>query len=295
MLRLLAAVVELADDFHRNIELGLLRQRELNRDEADRFALAVHGSLDPTETALVLANEGRRVVGCDRMHVLVCHGRSCRATATSGVASLERRAKSIRLLERLVNAALTTGEPLWYSESAVDIPEQIAEPLEAYVDETHARTVAILPLYDTRQAGDETPRLIGALVAEEFQTAAGEAQLRSRLTETARHGQQALANSLAHWRMPLARAGRLLWRVGWLTEARQLPKTALALGTIAAIVAALVFIPADFEIEAKGELQPQVRRDVFATERWHRRRVAGAQGQQSSRRRAAGRVAQAGA
>ena len=65
--------------------------------------------------------------------------------------------------------------------------------------------------------------------------------------------------------MPLARAGRMLSRVSWLTEARQLPKTALALGTVAAIVAALVFIPADFEIEAKGELQPQVRRDVFAT------------------------------
>ena len=58
----------------------------------------------------------------------------------------------------------------------------------------------------------------------------------------------------------------MLARVRWLTEARQLPNTALVLGAIVAAAAALVFIPADFEIEARGELQPQLRRDVFASD-----------------------------
>ena len=40
--------------------------------------------------------------------------------------------------------------------------------------------------------------------------------------------------------------------------------TALVLAAVLAAVLSLVFIPADFEIEAKGTLQPRNRRDIFA-------------------------------
>ena len=57
---------------------------------------------------------------------------------------------------------------------------------------------------------------------------------------------------------------RTLGRIGWLARARQLPKTVLALALVAAAAVALVVIPADFEIAARGELQPKLRREVFA-------------------------------
>jgi multidrug efflux pump subunit AcrA (membrane-fusion protein) len=59
---------------------------------------------------------------------------------------------------------------------------------------------------------------------------------------------------------------RALARIRWLAEARQLPKTVLALLAVASAVAALVLIPADFDLEARGELLPKLRREVFATD-----------------------------
>jgi multidrug efflux pump subunit AcrA (membrane-fusion protein) len=57
---------------------------------------------------------------------------------------------------------------------------------------------------------------------------------------------------------------RTLGRIGWLAQARQLPKTLLVLTLVAAAAIALAVIPADFDIAARGELQPKLRREVFA-------------------------------
>jgi len=265
--RLMAAVVELVDDFHRNRELGLLRRREQARRELERFVQRVHRSLDVNQTSYLLANEGRAVVGCDRLSVLVCRGGKSRTLATSGVDVVDRRAKVVRLLERLVRRAVASEEPLWYHDGAVDVPEQIEEPLQAYVDETHARTVAIVPLHAPQRGDvDGPPRTIGALVAEQFHGLPADGDLKEQLTAITAHSATALNNALTHSHLPLAWLGRQIARVGWLAEARQLPKTALVLGAIAAVAACLTLIPADFEIEARGELQPQTRREVFATD-----------------------------
>ncbi len=80
------------------------------------------------------------------------------------------------------------------------------------------------------------------------------------------HAAVALENSLVHSRLPLSRVGRTLAKAWWLVEPRQLPKTAAVLLLAAVAVACLAYIPADFRIEARGELQPQTRRDVFASD-----------------------------
>src|SRR4029079_8357379 len=54
--------------------------------------------------------------------------------------------------------------------------------------------------------------------------------------------------------------------LGKLTHAiaAHVPLTLLAIGAAVAAVVALVKVPADFNVEASGTLQPVVRRDVFA-------------------------------
>ncbi len=162
---------------------------------------------------------------------------------------------------------MAIGEPLWYSDGTDDLSEEVERPLQSYLDESHARVLAIVPLFDAARKTEGTHgKPIGALVAEQFQTSTHDDELRERLTAVAAHSEVALSNSLTHTHLPLARVGRAMARIGWLAEARQLPKTSLALAAIAAVVAALVLIPADFDIEAKGELQPEVRREVFASD-----------------------------
>lgn len=264
---ILAAVVELADDFHRHGELRRLRAAAAAWREYDAFARRVHQSLNVEQTAFLIANDGCRLVECDRASVLVRHGSAFRAEAASGVDAIERRSKIVRLLEQLAARSAASGEPVWYDERSADVPDEIAHPLERYLDESHARALAIVPLCDARaEAADPNKQVIGVFVAEQFEAAQAPELMRERVTAVSEHAAVALGNALAHSRMPLARVGRMLAGVRWLTEARQLPKTLLAVAAAAAVVAILAFVPADFDVRAEGTFQPARRREVFASD-----------------------------
>jgi hypothetical protein len=244
--------------------LGELRARANSWRQFDEFALAVHQHLDADKCALAIANEGRRILACDRVSVLVRGGTKYRCTAISGVDALDRRARSVVLLEQLAARCAAAGEPLAYRDGTGDIPDEIQKPLEAYVDESHARAVFVAPLPAPREPGDEQPpRTIGVLVAEHFQVA-GDDTFGERVQAVAGHAAVALANAVAHSRMPLVHLSKSLAKVRWLVEARQLPKTLIALAAIAVLAALAVWVPADFDVAARGVFQPRVRSEVFA-------------------------------
>lgn len=265
--RILAAVAELTEDFHRHCELRRWRERAADWRQYDQFAQRVHRSLDLDQTAFLIANDARRIVGCDRINVLVRDGAKYRAAATSGVDTLERRSKILRRLEQLAARCAAGGEAVWYHDGSAEIAGEIEQPLCAYLDESHARALAIVPLTEPRTDSlRREPRVIGVLVAEQFQVSASPQELRERVTAVSGHAAVALNNALAHSRLPLARVGRMLARIRWLAEARQLPKTAVVALLVAAAAAALALVPADYDVEAKGEFQPKARRDVFASD-----------------------------
>jgi multidrug efflux pump subunit AcrA (membrane-fusion protein) len=274
-LRFLAAVCELVGDYQRHRELHELRDRgDLWRQFA-RFAGHVHGSLDLRTVAYTIANDGRDLIGCDRLSVAIVRRSACRLLAVSGIDKLDRRADVVRTLERLASAVVAAGEPFWYVDGEVQTPPQIEGPLQQVLDETHARSLAVLPLkrpHDgDREANDDQPRqdedrseAIAALVVERFDAAGFDAAARERIDAVCRQSVSAIGNAQAYQSVPLMPVWRALGRIGWLARARQLPKTLLALGLIATAVVALVMIPADFDISARGELQPKIRREVFA-------------------------------
>jgi GAF domain-containing protein len=156
--------------------------------QVERFSRAVHESLDPIATAFVLANEARRIIGCDRVSVLVKRGRTLRLEAVSGQESVERRASAVQAIETLVRVVAKAGEPLWHPDASRELPPQIEEELEHYIDESHATALAILPLAKPRPtpvvkpggvdavavakaeaAPAENPEPIGVLVAEQIE------------------------------------------------------------------------------------------------------------------------------
>jgi multidrug efflux pump subunit AcrA (membrane-fusion protein) len=213
-----------------------------------------------------MANEGRAALGCDRLSVLVRRGGKCRALATSGVDQLDCRSQLVRLLEQLATRCATAEESLWYCDGAADVPDQIERPLQAFLDESHARVVLVVPLREPQLNSNDRPaRIIGVLVAERFDASGGDGELRERMAAVADPCGTALNNALVHAHLPLSSLGRLLARLRPLAERRQLPKWMAAIGVVAAVIASLALIPADFDIEARGELQPVRRRDVFAS------------------------------
>lgn len=263
-LRFLTVICELVADFHRNRRLRESQKRMAQWGRFEQFVRRVHGSLDLRATAYEIANEGRRVVGSDRMSVAICRGSTCRLLAISGVDTLNRRANVVRRLEQLTAAVMAGGEPLWHTESPQELPPGIEEPLSAYLDEAHVRMVAVIPLTASdAQPHPERSRPTAVLVVERFH-GGGDDELRERVEAVRVHGTSAMRNALELQSVPLIGLLRALGKVRGLVWARQLPKTILVLFAVAAVVVAMAIVPADFDIEARGELQPLKRRDVFA-------------------------------
>jgi multidrug efflux pump subunit AcrA (membrane-fusion protein) len=265
-LRFLDAIGELAADFHHQRRLRVFEALAEKSRQIEQFALDVHASLEVTAVALAIATEGRRLIECDRLSVAVRRGQSLRLVAVSGLETLDRRANIVRRLEDLTNAVVVTGEPFWYAGDARPIPPQIAAPLRAWHDESQARSIAVIPLPSLAAdlaPGDREPG-IAAMIVERFAGERPDEQYQIMVATVARQAELSLSNALAHESIPFFRVLSTLQRARWLIEARRLPTTALALAAVLAALAALVFVPADFEIEGRGTLQPRERRNVFA-------------------------------
>lgn len=262
-LSFLGALCELAADFHRNHQLRQLRDRAGLWGQFEQFAERVHGGLDLDSTAYAVVNDGRHLIGCDRLSLGVFRGRRFRVLAMSGLDTVDRRANLVRDLQRLVKVAASTGEELWYEDDSAHLPPQIEKALNPYLDESHARMLAILPLRNAREEQNNR-ELTGALIVERFETDRADDSLRRRTEAVCRQTELALANALEYQSIPLLPLLRLISRMRWYTRARQLPKTAFFVMLFVATILALVFVPGDFEIEGRGELQPRTRREVFA-------------------------------
>ncbi len=251
--------------------------------QVERFSRAVHESLDPVATAFVMANEARRIIGCDRVSVLIRRRGRLRLEAVSGQESVERRASAVQAIEGLARVVAKAGDPLWHPDAAAEVLPQIEEELEHYIDESHATALAIIPLEKPRPtmvikpggvdavavakaeaAPATTSEPIGALVAEWFSSNTFDGGRRARVELVAEHGKVALANALTHTQLPLYPLLSTLGKSRVLTTARNLPRTVAAAIAALATLGALVFVPAELRLEGKGTLEPVHRREVFS-------------------------------
>ena len=123
-----AAICELIAEYCRNRLFHDFRLRSGHWTRLTKFACQVHKSLDLKATAHAIANDGRSLLGCDRLTVIVHRGRRrYRTLAVSGVESFQRRAALLRRLEHLTRCVSLSGEPLWFPEKTADLPPQVEE------------------------------------------------------------------------------------------------------------------------------------------------------------------------
>jgi multidrug efflux pump subunit AcrA (membrane-fusion protein) len=173
----------------------------------------------------------------------------------------------------LATAALLTEEALWIEDDWHGLAPEVEQPLQAYLDECHARSVGILPLRVevpatgslVNSAFERTVRtkVIGALVVEQFQSGFDSA-LRQQTAVICEQGSTALSNALEVEQLPLAGLMRKVAATRWWLTLQGLPRTLLAAGLLLLMGLLLTFVPAELRITARGELQPEERRDVFA-------------------------------
>jgi len=267
-LRLLEMVCELTADFFRRQQVRELRHSEHRWQQYESLVLRVHADLDLRSTAFELVNDGRAFVGCDRVSLLVPRGDDLRVIAISGVDTFDDRSHLVNALETLAQAVVRSGQALRYRGETAELAPQLEEPIGDYVDLSHALTMDVIPL---RAADDRES--VGAMVFEQFavsdappehERGMDERAMAERVVRVASLGGSAVRNALDYNTLPLLNASR--WARRWASGLGSFRRRRLIVvtGSILSIVLALMLIPATVYVKAEGELQPSIRRDIYA-------------------------------
>jgi hypothetical protein len=256
-------MAHLASLYSRNAKLRQIVGQQNLWTQLENFARQIHGSLNPTEVGYLVANEGRRLIECDRVSVGVRLGRKVKVEAISGADVVEKRSNLVQLMRRLMQRVLIWGEKLVYSGVHDDtLPPNVLAALDDYLAESNSKYLVVMPLKDDREKDSKRlPR--SALLVESFETTSPE-QMLARLDVVSRHSATALYNAVEHRRIP----GRWVWRpIAALQEG--LGGKARAIGLLVAIglallISAMVFVPYPLKMEAKGQLLPEQRAWLYS-------------------------------
>jgi len=277
-LRFLVQMSELVGEWLNSRKLRQYGDRQSLWSQVDYFAKVIHDSLDVRETAYTIANEGRRLIGCDRLTIAVRRGNKQLVEAVSGQDNFDSRSNVVSLLGRLTTRVAATGEPLWYDGTPQDLPPQVEDALDAYIDQAHTKTLAVLPLArqgtqprrddelgrDTADEHDAAEgEILGALIIEQIDSTQRREVLQPRVELVRQHSARALSNAIEHNNLFLMPVWRALGRASWLVRARTLPKTLAVVIAIVSALLALWRVQLDFKLQARGNLQPVQKRDVF--------------------------------
>ncbi|MFW6169791.1 MAG: biotin/lipoyl-binding protein [Planctomycetota bacterium] len=277
-LRFLIQMCELASEWLKSRKLRHFTNRHSLWAQADQFARMVHDNLDVRETAYTIANEGRRLIGCDRVSVAIKRGRVCKVEAISGQDTIETRSNLVTALGKVATRVVATGDSLWYEGNTEDFPPQVEEAIDEYVDESYSKNVIVLPFRkpgnaEEMAAGAHNPEMVGevqvdreivgALIVEQIETDLPREILEPRVDLVYEHSTRALSNAINVSNVFLMPLWRTIGKSSLLVKGKNLPKTAIVGAVIVAVILALCLIPTDFNLKGDGVLQPLERRDVF--------------------------------
>ena len=240
--------------------------------QLEQFIRSIHQGLDSKKTVYTLANESRRLIDCDRVSVALGTGRNCRVQAVSGLDSIERRAGQVKQLNLLAAAVIKTGQPLWYNDQHDALPPQLETKLQRYVDQSHTKMLAVVPLMETREtpAVDQPSKKkkpakpIGALIVEQLSDSRISPTTQQRVDVVVHHGQLALTNANRYSSIFLMPLWQILGKVSRIFNVEQRWKTAAVTLALVAAGLFLTMFPYTFGLSANGRLVPETQFEVFA-------------------------------
>ncbi|TWU30407.1 HlyD family secretion protein [Bythopirellula polymerisocia] len=271
-LRFLVQISDLAGEYVKNRRLLHFATKQTLWEQLEAFTTLVHKALDSRETAYTIANEGRRLIGCDRVTVVLRKGTKYQVSAISGQDTFDKRSNVVRLLRNLATTVSRTGEDLWFTGDTTDLAPQVEKAVNAYVDESHTKQLAVLPLRESDKDLEENTEenqdkrrenILGAIVIEQLVDSRPPEGMLQRIDVVRRHSVTSLGNAQEFEGLFLLPLWRTLGKTKVLLTARNLPKTLLAAIAIAGAIFALCTIPYDFTMVADGKLLPELRRNIF--------------------------------
>ena len=221
--------------------------------------------MNPTEVAYLVANEGRKLIECDRLCVGVRHARK-RVTveAVSGADVVEKASTHVRRLRNLMESVLQWGEPLIFKGTKdAGLPPAVAHALDEYLHESQPKLLVVQPIRDEREKDIKKPAR-SIVVLESFNPPENAEPMVQRLEVVGKHAAPALFNAAQMKRVPLK---FLWWPLARLQEGiggkgRFYGITAFVL--LAILIGCMIVVPYPLKMEAKGQLLPVEIAQIFA-------------------------------
>ena len=234
---------DLAGNYLKNRQMRQMMSQQRLWNQLEGFTHQVHGSLDLKETAYAVVNDGKRLVGCDRLSVAMKISGRTMVEAVSGQEVVEQRSNLVRDLTKLCKVVIRSGEDLVYTGSTEGFAPDIRDALEIYVDESGSKVVVVTLLHKPEQEeGAEHKEKVpfGCLIAEQIGDEVAPTDMHARTEVVSRHASTALWNSQEHHKIflkPVLKAMGSPWR---LLRGRTLAKIAAVLAAILLLIGALL-------------------------------------------------------
>lgn len=248
-------------------------QKTTSWNDRLEFISEVHRSIEKTETCYSIANEARRLLGCDRVSVGTWNGSKVKITAISSQDRFDNRANVVRLLSNVATASVSADSEFWITGSTEGMAPEVARKINEYLDESHSRTLAVIPLFarppetpdlEMKSRRKEETKKLGVIIFEYFDADVPEAQIEDTSRLIVNQSQLALENARKHGEIFLLP----LWqKLGWLQKflfRDHYSKTMTGLGCLAFFILLLFFFPKELKMKVDGVLHPTVRRTIFA-------------------------------
>ena len=232
----------------------------------ESFARLIHTTLNPTECAYHVANEGRKVIEADRLCVGVRHGSKTTVEAVSGADVVEKASTHVRRMQKLFDSVLKFNDKLVFSGVKDEtLPPDVAKALDDYLAESQPKLLVVTPIRDEREKNNDKPAR-SVLLMEVFNPPEQTEALIQRLDVVGQHAASALYNAAELKRIPFK---PLWWPVVKLQDGlggKAKLYTILALIGIALLTLAMMFVPYPLKMDAKGSYMPVHVMHVFPGE-----------------------------
>ncbi len=259
-----------ASNYLRNTSNRKVAGQEQVWTQLEVFSRQVHGSLNPTEVAYVVANEGRRLIGCDRVSVGIRHGRKTTIEAVSGADVVEKASTHIRRMRDLFDAVIQWGEKLVFRGVRDEtLPPKVLEALDAYLAEQTPKLLVLVPVRDEREKPKEGSKEVAksvrsAILMEMFDPPELTAPLEQKLEVVAAHSATALYNAAEMKRVPLKPLWWPLMKVQQGLGGKARFWTIFSVSALALLTVAFTLIPYPLKLDATGKLAPLERYYIFS-------------------------------
>ncbi|MGZ0171743.1 MAG: GAF domain-containing protein [Planctomycetales bacterium] len=242
-------------------------------EDFEQFVLQLHKSLDVKEVAFTAANDGRLLLGCDRVSVAVLDGRKTVIRAISGQDSVNQRANLVRKMTKLASHVIRTNEKMEYTGKVDHLAPKVERALADFVQESGSRMVTVIPVFKpepviekedpNNRPKEKVRQAVGGIIIEQVAESQPKPGVLEKGELISEHVGTSIYNAKQHNRLFLMPLWRGLGKVFGFLEGRNGLKAALVVLLLAGVVAAMVMVPWDYRVEGQGKMMPVVQKDVF--------------------------------